>query len=75
MIFLTACTGKVSDLQLEVYCPSPTEYSQEFNETLAEEITALPKTSTAIVDALGDYANLRDKLNTCAAVAEDTLRR
>jgi hypothetical protein len=42
-------------------------YKPEFNSRLADEIESLPDTNgnPAIVDALSDYASLRDKIRAC----------
>tara|TARA_R110000868_G_scaffold85685_7_gene240887 strand:+ start:2682 stop:2837 length:156 start_codon:yes stop_codon:yes gene_type:complete len=43
------------------------EYNKVFNDKLADEIESLPDTNgnLAIVDALSDYASLRDKIRAC----------
>ena len=71
MIWLSGCGQAVSKTELEVYCPAPQTYSDDFNNELADEIEALPKTSTAIPQAIGDYARLRDKLRRCDEIRRD----
>jgi len=43
------------------------DYDVAFNTKLADEIESLPETSgnPAIVEALSDYASLRDKIRAC----------
>jgi len=43
------------------------EYNEAFNNRLIDEIESLPETdgSPAIVEALSDYAALRDKVRAC----------
>lgn len=67
MIYLSGCASTVYKTELEVYCPNIVKYNQEFNDKLADEIESLPDTNgnPAIVDALSDYASLRDKIRAC----------
>jgi len=62
---LTGCAGTVYRTNLEVYCPSISDYSSEYNERLAAEIERLPETSSAIETAIKDYAALRDRIRAC----------
>lgn len=41
------------------------EYSKEYNEKLAEELTELSQDSTAIETAVADYIHLRDRIRAC----------
>jgi len=43
------------------------EYDSQFNNRLADEIESIPVTdgNTAVVEALSDYAALRDKIRAC----------
>ncbi len=41
------------------------DYSKEYNEKLAEEITSLPQDSDAIETAITDYVQLRDRIRAC----------
>jgi len=70
-IWLSGCGQKVSSPELEIYCPAPAPYSDQFNNKLADEIEALPATSSAITQAIGDYARLRDKLRRCDEIRRD----
>lgn len=65
--FLSGCASTVYKTELEIYCPNIVEYDKEFNNRLADEIESLPETdgNPAIVDALSDYASLRDKIRAC----------
>lgn len=67
MIYLSGCASTVYKTELEVYCPPIVAYKPEFNSRLADEIESLPDTNgnPAIVDALSDYASLRDKIRAC----------
>jgi len=69
MIWLSACAPAVSKTELDVYCPTPTPYSDQFNSKLADELEALPPTATALPDVIGDYARLRDRLRYCRDIA------
>jgi hypothetical protein len=68
VVSLTACGMRVSDPDLEVYCPQVREYSEDFNFKLANEIEALPEGSTLIPKVIADYAELRDLLRYCKEV-------
>ena len=68
---LTGCAGTVYRTNLEVYCPSISDYSSEYNERLAAEIEQLPETSSAIETAIKDYAALRDKVRACETEKEN----
>jgi hypothetical protein len=72
MSLLSGCATTVYKTEIEVYCPPIIEYAREFNDQLITEIESLPETdgSIAVVDALSDYAALRDKLRKCAETAE-----
>lgn len=65
--YLSGCASTAYKTELEVYCPSVVEYDSEFNNKLADEIESLPETNgnPAIVDALSDYASLRDRIQAC----------
>jgi hypothetical protein len=67
MTYLSACASTVYKTELEIYCPNITGYNRVFNDKLADEIESLPDTNgnPAIVDALSDYASLRDKIRAC----------
>ena len=66
-ILLTGCAGAVYKTEVEVYCPPIVEYNEDFNNKLIDEIESLPETDggPAIVEALSDYAVLRDKVRAC----------
>ena len=70
MTSLIGCAETVYRTQLEVYCPPLAQYSQEWNEELAEELTNLPGQYSAIPMAITDYAKLRDKIRRCKAEKE-----
>lgn len=55
---LLACT------RIYTNCPPITQYDQDFNLQLAKELTPLPENS-AIIQAMKDYASLRDQLRAC----------
>ena len=67
MTYLSGCASTVYKTELEIYCPNIVDYDTEFNNRLADEIESLPDTNgnPAIVDALSDYASLRDKIRAC----------
>ena len=48
-----------------MYCPPIEDYSEEYNEKLAEELTGLPQDSDAIETAVTDYVQLRDRIRAC----------
>ena len=64
---LSGCASTVYKTELEVYCPPIVEYNGEFNNKLLDEIESLPVSDghQAIVEALSDYAALRDKIRAC----------
>lgn len=45
-------------------CPPVVEYSEDFQESAAEELTLLPEAS-AIVEMLSDYALMREQARGC----------
>jgi len=45
-------------------------YGEEFNTKLADEVSSLPSGVTAIPEALGDYATLRDRISACIEARE-----
>ena len=67
MTFLSGCASTVYKTELEVYCPDIVEYDNAFNNKLLDEIESLPETDghPAVVEALSDYASLRDKIRAC----------
>jgi hypothetical protein len=67
MTYLSGCASTVYKTELEIYGPNIVKYNQDFNNKLADEIESLPDTNgnLAIVDALSDYASLRDKIRAC----------
>lgn len=65
MTLLTGCAETVYRTKLEVYCPPLVTYSPEWNAELANELDALPDTSSAIPMAITDYAKLRDRIRRC----------
>ena len=69
---VSGCATKVYRTQLEVYCPPITQYSEEFNTALANELDALPQTYSTIPMAVMDYAKLRDRIRACEQ-EKDTL--
>ena len=75
MTLLTGCAGAVYKTEVEVYCPPIVEYNDEFNVKLLDEIESLPETdgSPAVVEALSDYAALRDKIRACK-IERDNLK-
>jgi len=66
-ILLTGCANTAYKTEVEVYCPPIAEYDDAFNYKLLDEIESLPDTygHPAIVEALSDYAALRDKIRAC----------
>ena len=62
---LSGCASTVYKTQLEIYCPPIVEYSKEFNSRLVNEIESLPPGDSNIVEALSDYAALRDTIRAC----------
>jgi hypothetical protein len=64
-ILLSGCATKVFEPELIVYCPPIKKYDDTFNNKLADEIEALPRSSTHIPEAIGDYAYLRDRIRRC----------
>jgi hypothetical protein len=75
MTLLTGCAGAVYKTEVEVYCPPIVEYNDEFNVKLLDEIESLPETdgNPAVVEALSDYAALRDKIRACK-IERDNLK-
>ena len=69
MILLSGCGQAVSSPDLEVYCPTPPAYSYRLNQQLADELEALPPSSTVIPQVIGDYVKLRDELLYCRSIA------
>lgn len=65
MTLLSGCATPVSKPQLTIYCPAITSYSQDYNERLAQELEALPPTSTLIEQTITDYIVLRDRIRRC----------
>tara|TARA_R110002167_G_scaffold192313_1_gene394736 strand:- start:290 stop:442 length:153 start_codon:yes stop_codon:yes gene_type:complete len=41
------------------------DYSEEYSNKLADELTSLPQDSAAIEKAVADYINLRDRIRAC----------
>jgi hypothetical protein len=64
VILLSGCGKTVFEPRLEVFCPSVTGYSKQFNEKLADEVQSLPA-GTATETALIDYIELRDRIRRC----------
>jgi hypothetical protein len=64
-VLLTGCGGTVYRTDLQVYCPPIQNYSQEHNESLADELDALPEGYYAIPSTIADYAKLRDRIRAC----------
>ena len=62
---LTGCAETVYRTQLEIYCPSLKQYSEDFNNKLADELEKLPSDSRAIEEAMGNYIYLRDRIRRC----------
>ena len=62
---LTGCAETVYRTQLEIYCPSLKQYSEDFNNKLADELEQLPSDSRAIEEAMGNYIYLRDRIRRC----------
>lgn len=67
-ILLTGCATKVFESDLEIYCTPTVEYTDAFNQQLANEIESLPSHKTAIVEALADYITMRDLSERCEKV-------
>lgn len=67
VVLLTGCAGAVYKTEVEVYCPSIAQYDEDFNNELALELESLPEIDgePAIVEALSDYASLRDRIRAC----------
>ena len=70
MSLLTGCVSTVYKTELEVYCPPIKQYSEAFNNRLADEIENLPQDSEAIEEAISNYIVLRDKLRACEEQAQ-----
>jgi hypothetical protein len=62
---LSGCAETVYRTQLEIYCPSIKQYSEDFNNKLADELESLPSDSRAIEEAMGNYIYLRDRIRRC----------
>lgn len=62
---LVGCEKTVYRTQLEIYCPSLKQYSEDFNNKLADELEQLPSDSRAIEEAVGNYIYLRDRIRRC----------
>tara|TARA_R110002020_G_scaffold196781_1_gene397780 strand:+ start:1248 stop:1400 length:153 start_codon:yes stop_codon:yes gene_type:complete len=41
------------------------QYSEAFNNNLADEIESLPPNNRAIEEAIGNYVYLRDRIRRC----------
>jgi hypothetical protein len=65
MTLLTGCAETVYKTRLEVYCPPLINYSDDFNNNLADELTELPEFYTAIPVVVIDYIKLRDDIRRC----------
>jgi hypothetical protein len=65
MTLLTGCAETVYRTKLEIYCPPLANYSPEWNESLAQELDALPQEYSSIPMAITDYAKLRDRIRRC----------
>ena len=64
-LLLTGCVQTVYRTQLEIYCPALKQYSEAFNNNLADEIESLPPDNRAIEEAIGNYVYLRDRIRRC----------
>lgn len=65
LVSLSGCAATVYRTQLEIYCPSIKQYSEDFNNKLADELESLPSDSRAIEEAMGNYIYLRDRIRRC----------
>jgi len=67
MSLLSGCASTVYKADLEIYCPDIVNYDRRFNDRLLDEIESIPPSDghSAIVEALSDYAALRDKIRAC----------
>ena len=65
LVSLGGCAETVYRTQLEIYCPSIKQYSEDFNNKLADELEQLPSDSRAIEEAMGNYIYLRDRIRRC----------
>jgi hypothetical protein len=65
LVSLSGCAETVYRTQLEIYCPSIKQYSEDFNNKLADELDSLPSDSRAIEEAMGNYIYLRDRIRRC----------
>lgn len=70
-ILLSGCATTVYKTVVEPYCPPIKNYSEAFNNRLADEIENLPPDSRAIEEAISNYAVLRDKLRACEIQAQE----
>ncbi len=65
LVSLSGCAATVYRTQLEIYCPSIKQYSEDFNNKLADELESLPSDSRAIEEAMRNYIYLRDRIRRC----------
>ena len=65
LVSLSGCAETVYRTQLEIYCPSIKQYSEDFNNKLADELESLPSDSRAIEEAMRNYIYLRDRIRRC----------
>ena len=65
LVSLSGCAETVYRTQLEIYCPTIKQYSEDFNNKLADELESLPSDSRAIEEAMGNYIYLRDRIRRC----------
>ncbi len=65
LVSLSGCAETVYRTQLEIYCPSIKQYSEDFNNKLADELESLPSDSRAIEEAMSNYIYLRDRIRRC----------
>ena len=70
LVSLSGCAEPVYRTQLEIYCPAIKQYSEDFNNKLADELESLPSDSRAIEEAMGNYIYLRDRIRQCSAEKE-----
>lgn len=64
-ISLTGCATVSSDVEGLAACPPVVEYSEDFQESAAEELDLLPGGS-AIAEILSDFAVMREQARACA---------
>lgn len=60
-VWLTSC-GRVTSEDALRACPVPYNYDVKFQSQLADELTSLPVTYTALPQAIVDYGVLRKEL-------------